>query len=97
MADLIDLEARLSALEMILTTHVLQSGVSTPGFDAASFAASRRDAWIEVGKAVCDACTTQDDEARFVRAYSAALERMGHLLVTLAEPVQEALDEVNAG
>lgn len=94
MADTIDLEARLSALEMIVVTHILQSGIGLSGFDPRSFAASRRDAWSAVGKAVCDGCSTEDEEKRFARAYANALERIGHMLVALAEPVQEAVDEV---
>lgn len=93
MADLIDLEARISALEMIVTSHLLQSGVSSIGFDPTAFAASRRDAWIAVGQAVCESCGSDAEETRFATAYSDALERLGHLLVVLAEPVQEAVDE----
>jgi hypothetical protein len=94
MADLIDLEARISALEMIVVAHILQSGVGTAGFDPTSFAASRRDAWAAVGKAVCAGCSSQDEEKQFAEAYARALERIGQLLVVLAEPVQEAVDEV---
>jgi hypothetical protein len=96
-ADLIELEARISALEMILTTQLLQSGVSTPGFDPTAFAMSRRDAWLEVGEAVCANCETEPDEQKFAEAYAAALGRMGHLLVALAEPVQEAVNEMADG
>lgn len=94
MAELIDLEARISALEMIVVTHILQSGVGTIGFDPTSFAASRRDAWAAVAKAVCEGCSSEVEEKRFAEAYARALERIGHLLVVLAEPVQEAVDEV---
>lgn len=94
MAELIDLEARISALEMIVVTHILQSGVGTIGFDPTSFATSRRDAWAAVGKAVCDGCSSEVEEKSFAEAYARALERIGHLLVVLAEPVQEAVDEL---
>jgi len=94
MADLIDLEARISALEMIVVTHILQSGVGLAGFDPTAFATSRRDAWAAVGKAVCAGCSTEADETQFAQAYARALERIGQLLVVLAEPVQEAVDEV---
>ena len=93
MADLIDFEARISALEMILVAHMLQSGVGVAGFDPTSFAVSRRDAWAAVGKAVCEGCASQDEEKRFAEAYARALERIGQLMVVLAEPVQEAVDE----
>ena len=93
MADLIDLEARISALEMIVVSHMLQSGVGVAGYDPTSFAVSRRDAWAAVGKAVCDGCTSQDEEKKFAEAYARALERIGQLMVVLAEPVQEAVDE----
>ena len=95
MADLIDLKARLSALELILVTHILQSGVSTPGFDPRSFAQSRRDAWTAIGEATCEGCESESEEMKFTTAYASAMERLGHLLVALAEPVQEAMDEVN--
>ena len=96
MADLVEVEARLSAMEMVVVTHILQSSVSTPGFDPRSFASSRRDAWTAVGNAVCDSCTSQDDEKKFADAYARALERLGHLLVALADPVAEAIEEVEA-
>jgi hypothetical protein len=95
MADLVDLEARLAAMEMILVTQLLQSGVATPGFDPHAFAGGRRDAWAAIGAAICEECTSDADERRFTQAYAAALERIGHLLVALAAPVQEAIDEVD--
>ncbi|HEX8402914.1 MAG TPA: hypothetical protein VF628_14590 [Allosphingosinicella sp.] len=95
MADLVELEARLAAMEMILVTQLLQSGVATPGFDPHAFARGRRDAWAAIGNAICTECTSDADEHRFTLAYAAALERMGHLLVALAAPVQEAIDEVD--
>ena len=95
MADLVDLEARLAAMEMILVTHLLQSGVATPGFDPHAFASGRRDAWAAIGHAICTECANDADERRFTQAYAAALDRMGHLLVALAAPVQEAIDEVD--
>ena len=79
---------------MIVVTHILQSGLSTDGFDPTAFATSRRDAWAAVGKAVCDGCSSEVEEQRFAHAYARALERIGHLLVALADPVQEAVDEV---
>ena len=94
--DLVDLEARLSAMELVLVTHLLQAGLASPEFDPVAFAASRRDAWIAIGNATCAACNSEAEEQRFTRAYAAALERLGHLLVTFAEPVQEAIDEVNS-
>jgi len=94
-ADYVELEARLSALELVLVTHVLQSGVLTPGFDPTAFASGRRDAWSAIGDAMCESCTSDAEEQKFTRAYAAALERLGHLLVTLAAPVQEAIDEVD--
>jgi hypothetical protein len=93
-ADFVELEARIAALEMVLTTHMLQSGIGTLGFDPTAFATGRRDAWSAIGNAMCEACTSQEEERRFTQAYAAALERLGNLLVTLAEPVQEAIDEV---
>ena len=93
-ADAVELEARISAMELVLVTHILQSGISTPGFDPRAFAAGRREAWAQIGKATCDSCTSQTEEKKFAEAYASALERLGHLLVTLAEPVQEAIDEV---
>jgi hypothetical protein len=94
MADHVELEARISAMELVLATHLLQSGLSSPEFDPRAFAISRRDAWIAVGNAACQSCTSDEDEKRFVESYAASLERLGHLLVALAEPVQEAIDEV---
>jgi 4-hydroxyphenylpyruvate dioxygenase-like putative hemolysin len=93
-ADIVDLEARISAIEMIVVTHILQSGLSTDGFDPTAFAVSRRDAWAAVGKAVCAGCSSETEEHEFAEAYARALERIGHLLVVLADPVQEAVDEV---
>jgi hypothetical protein len=94
-ADSIELEARLSALELVVVTHILQTGVSTPEFDPRAFALSRRDAWAAIGEATCQHCETESEEMKFARAYASAMERLGHLLVALAEPVQEAMDEVN--
>ena len=94
MADLVDLEARIAAMEMVLATQMLQAGVATPGFDPVSFAVGRRDAWSAIGNAICEACTSEVEEQKFTRAYADALERLGTLLVTLAAPVQEAIDEV---
>jgi glycine/D-amino acid oxidase-like deaminating enzyme len=96
LADAIELEARLSALELVVLTHVLQSGLSSSLYDPRAFALSRRQAWAGVASAMCEGCTTEDEENRFTRAYAAALERLGHLIVSLADPVQEAIDEVNA-
>lgn len=95
MADLLEIEARISALELVLVTQILQTGVGTPGFDPKAFAASRRDAWAAIGKAMCTDCTSDADEDRFTRAYADALERIGHLMVTISEPIQEAIDEVD--
>lgn len=92
--DVIDLEARISALELVVITHLLQSGVANPGFDPRSFAQSRREAWAAIGEATCEGCASGSEEMRFTKAYAAAMERLGHLLVALAEPVQEAIDEV---
>ena len=96
MTDAVDLEARISALELVVLTHILQSGLDSAAYDPKAFAMTRRDAWSGVATALCEGCTTQDEEERFTRAYAAALERLGHLLVSLADPVQEALDEVSA-
>jgi hypothetical protein len=96
MADLVELEARLAALELVVSSHLLQSGIATPGFDPHAFASGRRDAWATIGNAMCEACTSDAEEQRFTTAYAAALERFGHLLVALAAPVQEAIDEVDA-
>lgn len=96
MADAIELEARLSALELVVLTHVLQSGLPSPLYDPRAFAAARRDAWAGVAAAMCEDCTSQDEERRFTHAYAASLERLGHLLVSLAEPVRDAIDEVNS-
>lgn len=95
MADLIELEGRISAMELVIVTHILQSGIGTPGFDPRAFAASRRAAWSAIGEATCKGCASEVEEQRFAEAYAAALERLGHLLVALAEPVQEAIDEVD--
>ena len=95
MSDQIEFEARLAALELVLATHILQSGVTTPGFDPQEFALGRRDAWTAIGSAMCQACTSDSEDQRFTQAYSEALQRMGHLLVMLAAPVQEAIDEVD--
>lgn len=95
MADLLEIEARISALELVLVTQILQAGVGMAGFDPKAFAASRRDAWTSIGRAMCTDCTSEADEDRFTRAYAAALERIGHLMVTISEPIQEAIDEVD--
>ena len=95
MADYVELEARLAALELVVVTHLLQSGVATPGFDPHAFASGRRDAWAAIGSAMCQACSSEVEDQRFTRAYAAALERLGQMLVTLADPVQEAIDEVD--
>ncbi len=94
LADYVELEARIAALELVLVTHVLQSGLTVPGFDPQAFASGRRDAWSAIGKAMCEACTSDEEERQFARAYAAALQRIGDFLVTLVEPVQEAIDEV---
>jgi hypothetical protein len=96
MADLLEIEARISALELVLVTQILHAGVGTAGFDPKAFAASRRDAWASIGQAMCTDCASDADEDRFTRAYAAALERIGHLMVTISEPIQEAIDEVDA-
>ena len=96
MADNVELEARISAMELVVLTHILQSGVESAAYDPRAFAASRRDAWAAIGKSICEGCDSAAEEEKFARAYAAALERMGHLLVELAEPVQEAIDEVAA-
>jgi hypothetical protein len=93
--DLLDLEARISALELVLATHVLQSGVGMPGFDPKAFAESRRDAWTVIGQSMCLGCSSEAEEERFTHAYANALERLGNLMVSLAEPIQEAIDEVD--
>lgn len=91
----IDFEARISALEVVMLTHVLQSGLDNAAFDPRAFAVARRDAWAAVGKSICEECGDEaEDQQRFSRSYAAALERLGHLLVDLAEPVQEAIDEI---
>ena len=94
MADNVELEARISAMELVVLTHILQSGVESAAFDPRAFAAARRDAWAAIGKSICEGCSSGAEEEKFARAYAAALERMGHLLVELAQPVQEAIDEV---
>jgi hypothetical protein len=94
--DPVDLEARISALELVVATHVLQSGLGVPGFDPKAFAEARRDAWTVIGQAMCAGCSTEAEEERFTRAYANALERLGNLMVSLADPIQEAIDEVDA-
>lgn len=96
MADLLEIEARISALELVLVTQILHAGIGTVGFDPKAFAASRRDAWASIGQAMCSDCASDADEDRFTRAYAASLERIGHLMVTISEPIQEAIDEVDA-
>jgi glycine/D-amino acid oxidase-like deaminating enzyme len=93
MADAIELEARIAALELAVMTHILQSGLDNAAYDPRAFAVLRRDAWTSIGAAMCQDCSSDDEERRFTLAYAAALERLGHLLVRLAEPVQEAMDE----
>lgn len=95
MINNIELEARISALELVVLTHILQSGIPDAAFDPGAFAASRRDAWAAISSAMCESCTSQSEEHEFTRAYGASLERLGHLLVDLAEPVQEAISEVD--
>jgi hypothetical protein len=94
MAENLDLEARLAALELVVATHILQSGIADAAYDPKAFAESRRDAWAAIGGAMCESCSSEAQEDQFTRAYASALERFGHLLVTLAEPIQEAIDEV---
>jgi hypothetical protein len=94
--DMVELEARISAIEMLVVTQLLQSGVSHPGFDPRAFAVGRRDAWVAIGRAACEGCSSREDENKFTEAYAVALERLGNLLVELSAPVQEAIDEVNA-
>ncbi|MEW9856595.1 hypothetical protein [Novosphingobium sp. M1R2S20] len=94
--DLVDLEARISALELVVATHVLQAGVGISDFDPKAFAESRRDAWTLIGQSMCAGCSTEAEEERFTRAYAGALERFGNLMVSLADPIQEAIDEVDA-
>ena len=94
-AFLTRLDARLSALELLVITHILQAGAADPMFDPRGFATSRRDAWRQIAKAMVDGCG--DDDREFTEAYGAAMDRLGELLVTLAEPVQEAVDEVRQG
>ncbi len=91
--SLIDLEGRISALEVVLVSHILQSNVADPDFDPRAFAAGRRDAWAAIGAATCQGAS-DGEEKDFADAYAAAMERLGHLLVTLAEPVQEPIDEI---
>lgn len=94
MVNTVELEARISALELVVLTHILQSGIPDAAFDPKAFAASRRDAWTAIGTAMCQGCSSESEDDAFMRAYGVALERLGHLLVTLADPVQEAIDEV---
>ncbi len=94
--DVIELEARISALELAVLTHILQSGLQDAQYDARVFAVGRRDAWASVAKALCQTCSSEDEERKFTEAYAGSLERLGHLLVSLAEPVQEAIEEISA-
>lgn len=94
MVNMLELEARISALELVVLTHVLQSGLPDAAFDPRAFAVSRRDAWVAVGNAMCAQCLPGDEDDAFTQAYAEALERLGHLLVALAEPVQEAISEI---
>ena len=50
--------------------------------------------WATIGQAMCEGCTSETEEDRFTRLYASSLERLGHLLVQLAEPVHEAIDEI---
>jgi hypothetical protein len=97
MADAIELEARIAAMELVVLTHILQSGLDSATFDPLAFASSRRDAWATIGQAMCENCASETEEDRFTRLYAASLERLGHLLVQLAGPVQEAVEEVIEG
>jgi uncharacterized protein (DUF2342 family) len=83
-------------LELAVMTHILQSGLDSSAYDPQAFAVARRDAWTSIGTAMCQDCSDEAEERRFTEAYAAALERLGHLLVSLAGPVQEAMDEVMA-
>ena len=94
MTDTIDLEARIAALELAVMTHILQSGLDSSAYDPRAFATARRDAWVSIGTAMCQDCSNEAEERRFTQSYAAALERLGHLLVSLSVPVQEAMDEV---
>ena len=53
MADHVELEARISAMELVVLTHILQSGVESAAYDPRAFAAARRDAWTAIGKSIC--------------------------------------------
>lgn len=97
MSNAIELEARISALELVVLTHVLQSGIPDATFDPKAFAAARRDAWATIGGAMCEGCGSSSEEDAFTRAYAVSLERLGHLLVALADPVEEAISEVSSG
>lgn len=97
MVNAVELEARISALELVVLTHVLQAGLPDAAFDPAAFAASRRDAWTAIARSMCEGCDTASESDAFTRAYSASLERLGYLLVTLAEPIQDAIAEIEAG
>lgn len=95
MINAVELEARIAALELVVLTHVLQSGIPDAAFDPKAFAVSRRDAWAAIGGAMCEGCRSDSEDDAFTRAYAASLERLGHLLVALADPVQEAMGEVS--
>ncbi|MCW1430204.1 hypothetical protein [Novosphingobium sp. JCM 18896] len=96
MTQVLDIEARISALELVVLTHILQSGLPDAAYDPKAFAAARREAWASIGTAMCDGCTSDSDDHRYTRAYGTALGRLGDLLQTLAEPVQEAMSEIAA-
>ena len=96
MIDAVELEARISALELVVLTHVLQAGLPDAAFDPRAFATSRRDAWAAIARSMCEGCGTASESDAFTRAYSASLERLGHLLVSLADPIQDAIDEIDA-
>lgn len=97
MVNALELEARISALELVVLTHVLQSGLADAAFDPRAFAIARRDAWTAIGQAMCDDCPPGDEDSAFTLAYANALERLGHLLTALADPVEEAINEVSEG
>jgi hypothetical protein len=96
MINAVELEARISALELVVLTHILQSGIADAAFDPMTFATSRRDAWSSISRAMCEGCTSEAEDREFTSAYGVALERLGHLLVTLAEPFEQAIDEIGS-
>jgi hypothetical protein len=60
--SLIELEARISALEVVLVSHILQSNVADPDFDPRAFAAGRRDAWAAIGAATCQGASDGEEK-----------------------------------